>query len=113
MEIKSMTKVLIMGIIALVLIVTIIGTTASTVDNASDDITQDQRCGAVGCFWNSTNSLCYYGNVSTSTTACDTNTANQSYPLESLFNTGGIVTLLFIALGLIVTVGIALKSFKK
>ena len=106
-------KTMLAGIIFLVIAVTVIGTLAGTVDDTSDDITQDQRCEAAGCLFNATGtpSLCQWN--ATNSSACPTDSANSAYPLEGLFDTGGVVILLFIAAGLIVVVGVAFNMYKK
>jgi hypothetical protein len=115
MEINKMAMGILVAIVVLITIVTVIGSTATTVNTAADGITQDARCTATGCFWNESRTVdCTAANVTTGdTTPCGTATSNGAYPLEGLFNTGGLVTLLFIAVGLLLTLGVAWKMYKK
>jgi len=112
-------KTMLAGIIFLIIAVTVIGTLAGTVDDASEGITQDARCTAAGCFFNASvvgnrTVACTQGNATASdNTVCTSSNTNTAYPLEGLFNTGGVVILLFIAAGLIVVVGVAFNMYKK
>ena len=100
-------------IVAVMILITTLGTTASLVDDGAESVTQDARCIAAGCFWNSSKTgatwvgECTANNASSlDNVTCATASANQAYTGESLFNTGGIVILLFIAVGMILAVSI-------
>jgi hypothetical protein len=108
----------ILAIVAISIVLGVIGNTAATVNNAADDITQDARCADAGCFYNASSrfgNLCQLNNASQSgeNDTCAGANTNKSYPLEGLFNTGGIVILLFIAAALIVSVGLLMNMYKK
>jgi hypothetical protein len=110
MEINKMAMGILVAIVVLITIVTVIGSTASTVNTASDSVTEDARCSAAGCFYNSTRGVyCTKNNITNDAVGC----GQGVYPLETLFNTGGLVTLIFIAMGLLLTLGIAWKMYKK
>ena len=106
---------IITGIVFLIIAVTLIGSTASTVDDNSEAMTIDARCEAAGCVYDSlidAGTRCRNGS-GVSNVSCAVADTNVVYPLEGLFNTGGVIILLFIAGGLIVIVGIAFIKLKK
>lgn len=113
-KLQKGVSMVILGIVLLVMVVSIIGATVTTVDSAGDDITQDQRCTDGGCFFNATRTLDCTANNETSvdTTACSVAHSNTAFALEGLFNTGGVVTLLFLGSALVLTVGLAFKYIK-
>lgn len=113
MEIKGKVSLIIGVIVALVVLVTVLGSTASTVNTAGAQTNQSNRCAAAGCVYNATGtpSLCQVSAASGA--ACATTSANNALPLEGLFNSGGIIVLLFIAAGLILAIGVAMKMSGK
>ena len=104
------------GIVFLLIAVTIIGATASIVDDESEDITQNSRCTDAGCFWDSsTYSLGVAGCVnasSVSNVSCSVAHTGIAYPLEGLFDTGGVVILTFMGAGVLLVVLLGLKLWK-
>ena len=111
----EMIKKILLGIVFLIMVVTIIGATAVNVDNSTEAMTIDARCTAGGCFWNDSRTTdCTANNVTGGdSTACTTAHSNTVYPLEGLFNSGGVIILTFMGLALLLSVGIGMKMFKK
>ena len=93
-------------IVAVMILVTTIGTTASIVDDGAEAVTQDARCTAGGCFWNATGSPeeCQFN--TTEMSQCNVTGIHTAYTGESLFNTGGIVILAFLGAALVATMGL-------
>jgi len=113
-------KKILLGIVFLIMVVTIIGATAVNVDNSAEAMTIDARCTAGGCFWNEsrggTSGLdCTANDVTLGdeNNTCTTAHSNTVYPLEGLFNSGGVIILTFMGLALLLSVGIGMKMFKK
>ena len=112
---------IIVAIVAIIIAVTIVGSTASVVDDAAEDITQDSRCGAAGCFWNESRGVgdtlgdydCSANNVSNDNNSCATVLTQGAYPLEGLFNTGGIVILMFLGAAIVLLSSLAWIKLKK
>ena len=108
----------VIGVIVLALIVLgVVGNTAATVNNAADDITIDARCADARCFYNASSrfgNVCQLNNASQSgeNDTCAAANTNKTFALESLFNTGGIVILLFLGAAIVLCVGIFMKMKK-
>ena len=113
----EMIKKILLGIVFLIMVVTIIGATAVNVDNSAEAMTIDARCTAGGCFWNDSRTTtvdCTANNYTESdNVTCTTAHSNTVYPLEGLFNSGGVIILTFMGLALLLSVGIGMKMFKK
>ena len=110
MEIKQKVSVIIGLIVAVMIVLTLIGATASTVDTAAAGMNESNRCSSVGCGWNWSAGECRT-NATASLTACPT--SGTDLPLATLFNTGGVVTLVFIAAGLLMALMLFMKMYKK
>ena len=104
------------GIVFLLIAVTIIGATASIVDDESEDLTQNSRCVDAGCYWDSTTySLGVAGCINGSgagNVSCTVANTGIAYPLEGLFDTGGVVILTFMGAGVLLVVLLGLKLWK-
>ena len=109
----EMIKKILLGIVFLIMVVTIIGATAVNVDNSAETMTIDARCVASGCIYNESASPTEICVNSTQDGACTGSHTNTVYPLEGLFNSGGVIILTFMGLALLLSVGIGMKMFKK
>ena len=112
-DIKKMTSMFILGLVAIVIMVTLLGSTISVVDNEASKVTPEGICShTYGCFWNS--SLTYdCANSSTTQTINCTSGQPPVYAGNGLFATGGLITMLVIFGALITVVGLAFLKFKK
>ena len=112
---------IIVAIVAIIIAVTVVGSTASIVDDGAEAITQDARCEAAGCFWNESRGVadvngdydCSAYNVSNDNNTCTVAHTGIAYPLEGLFNTGGIVVLMFLGAAIVLLSSLAWIKLKK
>jgi len=103
-----------LGIVAVILLLSVIGATIGTIDTASDNVGVVERCGDAGCFYNTTRG----GTFPTCTTANITNDPNScgtiyqsEFSGETLFS-GGLLTTIVILVCFMVIVGAAWINFK-
>ena len=97
-----------LGIVAVLILLSVIGATIGTIDTSTDEIGVDQRCDAAACFYNSSRTVdCTASNVTAGdTTACADTTTQGAFLGESLF-TGGLLTTIVLLVSLMIIVGVA------
>lgn len=118
-NVKALAGGIISVILALIIIITIVGSTTDDVQTASESINIVGQCSSAGCFYNATATgssqfLCANGTTAAaepadSTVSCSTPT---NTPLNGLFASDGIVILIFLAASLIAVIGIAFYKAK-
>jgi len=120
-DIKKMTSMFILGLVAIVIMVTLLGSTIGVVDNEASKVTPEGACThSYGCFWNESRTLgdsngdyqCSANNVSNDNVTCASGQP-RVYAGNGLFATGGLITMLVIFGALITIVGLAFVKFKK
>ena len=101
------TKVL-MGIVGVILLLSIIGSTIGTIDTATDKVGVNQRCADAGCFYNSSraaNVQCTSVNTTNDPNACASQ-YQTAFSGETLFS-GGLLTTIVLLVSLMIIVGVA------
>ena len=95
-----------LGIVAVLILLSVIGATIGTIDTASDKIGVDQRCAKAGCYWNTTMEPDACTSVKGLATPCGDTTVNAAYSGETLFS-GGLLTTIVLLVSLMIIVGVA------
>ena len=102
-----------LGIVAVILLLSVIGATIGTVDNATDDIGISDRCTSAGCFYADRATVdCTVNNATAAdTTSCTAAHTNTVFSGETLFS-GGLLTTIVLLVSLMIIVGVAWIKFK-
>jgi hypothetical protein len=101
-----------LGIVAVLLLLSIIGATIGTVDTGAKTLGVDQRCASASCFYNvSRTTACTTHNVTTGDTTSCGSQYQTAFSGETLFS-GGLLTTIVILACFMVIVGAAWIKFK-
>ena len=103
-----------LGIVGVILLLSVIGATIGTVDSSAKDVGVDQRCGDIGCFYNSSRTVALGANYVCTTHNATINDGNntcgtiyqQAFSGETLFS-GGLLTTIILLVSLMIIVGAA------
>ena len=103
-----------LGIVAVLLLLSIVGATIGTVDTGAKTVGVDQRCAGASCYYNASRTVALGANYVCTTHNTSINDGNNScgtqyqsaFSGESLF-TGGLLTTIVLLVSLMIIVGAA------
>lgn len=112
MKIESILTGVVMVIVAVVILTTVIGQTTDDVQEAGAVMNDSNLCANNGCVWNASNTLCY-ATSNFSAAACANSKATMRVPLSGLFNSTGVLPLVFLGLAFVGLLALMIRGLTK